>query len=130
MHAAKSLNIAPTVMNLELETIKKCSAELALALKGIEGDFLFFLNREGFITDDVLSKILNPVTVITAAQKADELVMLIRDRVAMSPDESFRKLITELERRGKRCEHIVTTLRTEHAKQMGKGKKCDRGIKK
>ena len=34
-------------MNLELETVKKCSAKLALALRGIDGGFVYFLNKRG-----------------------------------------------------------------------------------
>ena len=61
-------------MNLELETVKKCSAKLALALRGIDGGFVYFLNNEGFISDEDLNRILEPVSVLTAAQKAEELV--------------------------------------------------------
>ena len=103
-------------LNLELETIKKCSAKLALALRDIGADFIYFLNNEGFITDDDVNSILNPVSVLTAAQKAQELVRLIKESVELSP-ESYGVLIAELKHRGRRCKAIVRLLGEEYTKQ-------------
>ena len=92
-----------------------------MALGNIDDNFIYFLNNEGFITGDDVNSILNPVSILTAAQKAQKLVRLIKDRVELSP-ESYGVLIAELKRRGKRCEPIVKILEEEYAKQMQAGK--------
>ena len=84
-----------------------------MALSNIDEGFIYFLNNEGFISNDNVNSIQNPVTILTAAQKAQELVKLIKDRVELCP-ESYGVLIAELRRR---CKSIVKLLGEEYAKQ-------------
>ena len=88
-----------------------------MALKNVDEGFVYFLRNEGFISDNDVDSILNPVAVLTVAQKAQELVKLIKDRVELSSD-SYRTLVAKFKLMGRRYEPIVKILEGEYAKQM------------
>ena len=62
----------------ELRTLKACTPQLETALKGLESGLVHFLNQEGFITDHVVDEVLNPLSMLTEADKACELLKLAR----------------------------------------------------
>jgi len=96
----------------ELKAIKKCAPNLERALKGLDRDLVHFLNDEGFISDEVLNKVLNPVSVWSEDDKATELVKWIRNRVKQDP-ASFHTLLAWFKARGKYYEPIMMALEAE-----------------
>ena len=100
----------------ELRTIKTCTPQLETALKGVDRELIHFLHGEGFFHDDVRDKILNPVTLLTEAQKAGELVRWITNRV-WQDSQSYHTLVNWLKLHGNHYRPIVTILRDEFAQQ-------------
>ena len=76
----------------ELITVKNCASKLETALKGCDSPLVHFLRKEGFISDDVHEKVLNPQSMLTTVQKAGELVKGIERRVELDPS-SFQLLL-------------------------------------
>ena len=64
--------------NKEFLTVVHCSCSLETALKD-DRDIVYYLQREGFITADMCDQVLNPRSLLIAAEKAGQLVAKIRD---------------------------------------------------
>jgi hypothetical protein len=107
----------------ELRTLKECTPQLETALKGLESGLVHFLNREGFIVDDVEEKILNPVTQLTDMNRAGELVMWIRHRVTQHPP-SYHVLLDWLKEGGKHYQPIVSIMEAEFLNQTQSSEYC------
>jgi hypothetical protein len=103
----------------ELRTLRECTSQLETALRGLESGLVHFLNREGFFSDEVQEKILNPVSTFTVEQKARELVSWIKHRVGQHPP-SYHVLLGTLKEGGKHYEPIVGILEAEYLKQTSK----------
>jgi hypothetical protein len=104
----------------EFRTLRVCTAQLETALKGLDRNLIHFLNREGFIKDEVHDHILNPVTMLRDDQKAWELAKWIIHRVKQHPP-SYHVFLGRLKLSGKVYEPIVGILEAEFAKQASPG---------
>ncbi len=97
----------------ELKTLKKCTPQLETALLGLDSTLVHFLYGEGFFTDDVRDKILNPATLLSEADKAIELVKWIRNRVKQDK-KSYHVLVWRFKQLGKLYQPIVAVLEAEY----------------
>lgn len=99
---------------IEYKTVVNCSKFLETALDS-DRDVVYFLNCEGFITQDVCDEVLKP-SMWTGAQKAGLLVTGIRNKVSLSP-QHYSKFVDYL--RGDRSKYggIVDLLDREYQKQ-------------
>ena len=97
--------------------MRNCSGPLETALKG-DRDVVYYLNKEGFISDDMCDQVLNPRSLWTADEKAGQLVTKIRDRVKLSAQE-YHKLVGHLSQNMRQYGSIVDTLNTEYCKLGG-----------
>ena len=105
--------------SIEYLSLRNCSGSLETALKG-DRDVVYYLNKEGFISDDMCDDLLNH-SALTPAQKAGQLVAKIRDRVKLSNQE-FHKLVGHLSQNSRQYGSIVDTLNTEYSRLGGTGK--------
>ena len=76
-----------------------------------------FLYQNGFITGDVCSTVLDPVTLLTPADKARKLVEGIKDRVDLDK-ESYKVLFGGLIQGGVLYQPIVNILTEEYQRQL------------
>ena len=97
----------------ELEAIRKSTPYLETALKMLNRGLVYFLEEEGFISDDVCEKVLNPRTPLSEVERAGELVTRIRDRVKID-SRSFHQLVDRLKQDGATFEPIVKKLEAEY----------------
>ena len=97
----------------EYLSLRNCSGPLETALKG-DRDVVYYLNKEGFISDDMCDDLLNH-SALTPAQKAGQLVAKIRDRVKLSAQE-YHKLVGHLSQNRRQYGSIVDTLNTEYSR--------------
>ena len=100
--------------------MKECTVALETALKGLDRNMVDFLVQKGFITDDVCDQVLNRVTLLSAADKAYELVKWIKNRVKQDKGSYF-VLVGGLTQGGVLYQPIVTTLAEEYQKQLQTG---------
>lgn len=98
----------------------KCSRPLERALQS-DRDIVYFLNYEGFITQEVCDDVLNARSLLTSAQKAGQLVTGVRNRVSLSP-QGYHILVEHLGQNKRRYGSIVDILEREYARQQGIGK--------
>lgn len=98
--------------SIELKTIKKCASQLETALVGLDSKLVHFLQEEGYITDDVHDRILNPASLLGRSDKASELVKWIRNRIQLH-SESYHMLINWFRKNGKLYQPIVNILELE-----------------
>ena len=103
--------------SVEFKTVKKCILRLETALKGLDRNMVDFLYQNGFITDDVCDQVLNRVTLLSAADKAHELVKGIKNRVNQDK-RSYFVLVGGLTQGGVLYQPIVTTLAEEYQRQL------------
>ena len=104
----------------EYLSLRNCSGSLETALKG-DRDVMYYLNKEGFISHDMCEDLLNPRSLLTAAEKAGQLVAKIRDRVKLSAQE-YHKLVGHLSQNRRQYGSIVDTLNTEYSRLGSTGK--------
>jgi hypothetical protein len=88
----------------ELRTLKECTPQLETALRGLERGLVQFMDRKGFFIDGAAEKVLNPEILLTAEQKAGELVSWIKHRVEQDPP-SYHVLLDRLKEDGKHYGH-------------------------
>jgi hypothetical protein len=100
----------------ESRTLDNCTTSLETAFTGMEKEFVHFLQGEGFITEMVHNKILNPVTVLTEEDKAGEVVKWIKKRVKQDY-RSYLVLLSHMTRYENRYRPILNTLGNEYVKQ-------------
>lgn len=101
----------------ELRALEECTPQLETALKRLERGLVHFLNLKEFCDDDVDDKILNPVTLLTEAQRAWELVKWIKHRVKQDPS-SYHVLLDRLKQGGNLYQPIVHFPEAEHTTQL------------
>ena len=97
----------------EFLTVLHCSKSLETALQG-DRDVVYFLHREGFISGEMCDDILNPRSLLTAAEKAGQLVTRIRNRVELSAEE-YHKLVEHLGQNRRKYGSIMDILDKEYA---------------
>ena len=102
--------------SLEFRTILNCSTSLEYALKE-DRDVVYFLLKEGFITEELSDEILKPTSMLSAAEKAGKLVTRIRDRVKLSVQE-YHNLIDYFSDNKRKYGPIVDKLGLAYA-QLG-----------
>ena len=102
--------------SIELKSVKNCIISLDKALKSPENKIIFFLNVNGFITDEVCASVLNPNSSLTAANKTYQLIEGIKNRIDQDKD-SYQVLINGFTQSGIRYTPIVRKLKEEYAKQ-------------
>jgi hypothetical protein len=100
----------------EFTTLRTCTSHLRTVLKVLDKDLVHFLYQKDFITQDVYVYILNPLTLLTDYQKAEELSRWIINRVKQDPP-SYHVLLGMLKQSGKVYEPIVRILEADFAKQ-------------
>ena len=98
----------------EFLTIKQCSASLETALQS-DRNIVYYLNRKGFITDEMFQDLVNPRSMLSASQKAGQLVVRIRNRVKLSPKD-YHKLVAHLRQSGKQYSSIMEILDREYSR--------------
>ena len=106
---------------IELTTIRNLAPELETALLGVDRSLVHYLNREGFVEDDVCDDVLNPRSTLRESEKAGELVKAIRKRVKQEP-QNFHMLLNHLKECGTRYQPIMKKLDKEF--EQLKGTKC------
>ena len=103
--------------SIEFKTVRKCAPSLETALKGLDRNMVDFLYQNGFITSDVCSTVLDPVTLLTPADKAHKVVEGIKDRVDLDK-ESYKVLFGGLVQGGVLYQPIVNILAVEYQRQL------------
>ena len=106
--------------SVEFKTVKKCTVWLETALKGLDRNMVDFLYQNGFITDDVCDQVLNRVTLLSAADKAHELVKGIKNRVKQDKGSYF-VLVGGLTQGGVLYQPILNILTEEYQRQQQTG---------
>lgn len=102
--------------SIELITVKECTPQLETALRGIDTEVVHFLYHEGFITDNVRDKVLNPASCLSEADKASELVKWIRNRVQQDR-ESYHIFLRRLKESGKLYQPIAGKMEAEYERK-------------
>ena len=103
--------------SVEFKTVRRCTVALETALKGLDRNMVDFLYQNSFTTDDVCDQVLNRVTILSAADKAHELVKGIKNRVKQDKGSYF-VLVGGLTQGGVLYQPIVTTLTEEYQRQL------------
>ena len=103
----------------EHSTLVNCSKVLEVALQS-DRDVVYFLNSEGFITQEVCDDVLNPRSMLTSAQKAGNLVTGIRNKVSLCP-KHYHILVEYFSQNGKRYGETVEILAREYESQEKQG---------
>ena len=75
----------------ECATLVKHIKELEIALSS-DTDILHFLNKEGFIKDNVYDEVRDPKSTMSPAEKSYKVVNAIRNKVKLNP-QSYHKLL-------------------------------------
>ena len=75
----------------EHETLRKKTKEMEIALRS-DRDIVHFLYRERFISHDVYEEVLDPRSMLTATEKSSKLVICIRNKVKLNP-QNYHKLL-------------------------------------
>ena len=96
----------------------RCSEQLSTALQSLDRELVHFLLEEGFITENLSEKVLNPLTLLSAADKAGLLVPRIRDRVKLS-FQDYHKLVEYLRLNKRKHGSIVDILDKEYNRKAG-----------
>ena len=110
----------------EFMTVELCTIQLETALLGLERDLVHFLCQNGFISDEVRDYVLNPVSVLSEAHKAGEVVRWIKNRIKQDP-ASYHVLMGKLQQCGNRHQPIMNTLETTR-QQLPQGQRFEFGI--
>ena len=90
-------------------TVEHCTVPLETALSGLERELVHFLYQKSFISDSVRDKVLNPVSVLSEAEKAGEVVRWIKNRVKQDP-RSYWVLVRKLQQGGNKYQPIIRIL--------------------
>ena len=92
---------------------------LEKALKGLDRNMVDFLYKNGFITDNVCDQVLSHVTLLSAADKAHELIKGIKNRVKQDKGSYF-VLVGGLTQGGVLYMPILKVLDEEYQRQLVK----------
>ena len=103
--------------SVEFRTMQTCTVPLKKALKGLDRNMVDVLHQHGFITDDVYDQVLNHVTLLSAADKAHELVKSIENRVKQDRGSYF-VFVRNLAHGGVLYQPIFNKLTEEYRKQL------------
>ena len=103
--------------SVEFRTVKTCTVPLKKALKGLDRNMVDILYHHGFITDDVYDQVLNHVTLLSAADKAHELIKSIGNRVKQDKG-SYLMLVRSLTHGGILYQPIFNKFTEEYQKQL------------
>ena len=109
--------VLPMEESVEFKTVRRCTAALETALKGLDRNMVDFLYQNDFITDDVYDQVLNRVSLLSPADKAQELVKGIQNRVKQDK-ESYFVFVGGLTQGCVLYQPIVTTLAEEYQIQQ------------
>ena len=108
----------------EYLTIVACATKLATALHS-DKDIPHHLHAKGFITKDIYDDVINPRCMLSASDRACELVSGIRRTVERSPTQ-YHKLVTYLRENGDRYNDIVKMLEEEYlTSELSSMASCD-----
>lgn len=100
-------------MSLEYNVLNNCAGQLATALKSHIKEMAYYLYREGFIGDELHQTVLDPGSMWSTAQKADQLGMQIRNCVKLSRSK-YHKLVNYLRQNSSQHDDIVHILDSEY----------------
>ncbi len=99
----------------EFRTVKKCTPQLEMALGSCK-DFLWFLDGEELIQDQVYNNLRDPTSNLSKDDKASSLVLEIR-RVVKLESENYHTIMKYL-RSKSQYRNIVKILDREYQKQL------------
>ncbi len=99
--------------SLEYCTILKCVSQLETALRS-DRDITHYLVREGFISERVYDDVLDPRSMLSAADKAGLLVTGIRQKVKAN-SQYYSKLMTYFYGNSDKYVDIIQTLEDHSA---------------
>ena len=93
-----------------------CTGKLEIALDS-DREFAQFLNKEGFITDEVYADVSSTTSMQTSIQKAGTLVSFIKNKIKLNP-KRYHKLVRYLLQNKRKYEDIVSILDEEYNRVM------------
>ena len=96
----------------EYATLMKHSKELEIALSS-DTNILHFLNKEGFITDDVYYEVHDPKSMMSPTEKSSKIVNAIRNKVKLNP-LNYQKLLRHFHQDRRRYGDIADILDNEY----------------
>ena len=96
----------------EFLTLLNCTGKLEIALQS-DRELAQFLNKEGFITDEVYADVSSTTSVQTSIQKAGTLIFHIKNKVKLNP-KRYHKLVCHLRQNKRKYEDIVNILEEEY----------------
>ena len=105
--------------SIEFKTVRRCTVALETALKGLDRNLVDFLYQNGFITEDVCDQVLNRVTLLSNADKAQELIKGIKNQVKQDKRNYF-VLVGGLTQGGVLYKPILKVLDEEYQRQLVK----------
>ena len=95
--------------------IMERTPELETVLSGLERGFVHFLAQEGFITDEVSERVLDPQSMLSGEQRAGLLVKGIKRRVKLD-SKSYHTLLEHFKKGGNLYRPIVGILEKAYCK--------------
>ena len=93
----------------------ECTPDLETALIGLERGFIHFLAQEGFISNEVSERVLDPQSMLSGEQRAGLLVKGIKRRVKLD-SKSYHTLLEHFKKRGTLYRPIVGILEKAYCK--------------
>ena len=96
----------------ETTTLINCTGHLETAMQS-DRELAHFLNREGFITDEVYTEVSRATSMQTPLEKAGTLVACIKDKVKLNP-KRYHTLVCHLRQNKRKYEDIVSILDEEY----------------
>ena len=109
----------------EYLTLLNCTGKLEIALQS-DRELAQFLNKEGFITDEVYAGVSSTTSVQTAVQKAGTLVSCIKNKVKLNP-KRYHKLVRHFHQNKRKYEDIMSILDEEYGRLMCDSSQDDHG---
>ena len=100
----------------EYLTLLNCTGKLEIALQS-DRELAQFLNREGFITDEVYTDVTSATSMQTPLQKAGTLIVYIKNKVKLN-SKRYHKLVRYLRQNKRKYEDIVNILEEEYNRVM------------
>ena len=114
-YATVTFDSSPCLDSPELRVIMECSPDLETALSVLERGFVHFLAQEGFITDEVSERVLDPQSMLSGEQSAGLLVKGIKRRVKLD-SKSYHTLLEHFKKCGNLYQPIVGILEKAYSK--------------
>ena len=96
----------------EFLTLINCTGKLEIALQS-DRELAQFLNKEGFINDEVYTDVSSATSMQTPLQKAGTLVACIKNKVKLNP-KRYHILVRHFRQNKRKYEDIMSILEEEY----------------